>query len=108
MAVASTMFPRGASTWIVRTKFVFASSRYLVPESTCSAQSRRKSTAKTASATKPRIATRSASWGVSRYGSSTRGSAGRNRRERGSLAKEPHLVDAVEHVDGREEPAREA
>ena len=58
----------------VRTRLSFARARYLSPASTCSAQSRRKSTAKTASATKPIIATRKASCGVRRYGSSTRGS----------------------------------
>src|SRR5271170_124477 len=91
---------------IVRTRLSFASARYLSPESTWSAQRRRKSTAKMASATKPRIATRSASCGVSRYGSSTRGSDGRKRRDSRS-AKEAHLVDTVVHVGRREEAPHE-
>src|SRR5215831_15390220 len=69
------------------------------------------STANTASARKPSTATRRASCGVRRYGSSTRGSRGRKRRLRGSscpLPKETHLVRAVGDLDRREQPAYEA
>src|SRR4051794_33175931 len=101
------MLPRGASTGIVRTRFVFASARYLLPESTWRAQTRRKSTANAARATEPSTATRSAICGVSRYGSSTRGSAGRNRRERRRSGKQPHLVHAVGELGRREDPPRQ-
>src|SRR5918996_788184 len=59
---------------------------------TWSAQSRMNSTEKTVSASTPRIAMRSAIWGVTRYGSSTRGSGG---RKRGSL---PERLDRSGHL----------
>src|SRR5262249_33248992 len=107
----SRIRPRCASIGSVRTRLSFAFARYLSPARTCSAQRRRKSTANTASARNPSTATRSASCGVRRYGSSTRGSRGRKRRLRGSsgpLAKETHLVRAVANLDRREQPAHEA
>src|ERR671931_63167 len=55
------------------------------------AHRRRKSTVKTTTASVPRIARRSASRGVRRYGSSTRGSLGRNRSASGRLGKKPNL-----------------
>src|SRR5512132_2337944 len=95
----SRICPRGASIRTDRSWLSSAAWRYCGPERTCSAQSRKKSAPKTASATAPMIAIRSASWGVNRYGLSTRGSGGRNRFEpvRGGrvLAKEPHLRDAL-------------
>src|SRR5580765_8709317 len=45
---------------------------------TCSAQSRKKSAQKIVTATTPRMAIRIAACGVTRYGSSTLGSGGRN------------------------------
>src|SRR5436190_8114921 len=107
----SSMSPRCASIGSVRTRLLFALARYLSPESTWSAHSRSKSTANTVSARKPSTATRRASCGVRRYGSSTRGSRGRKRRLRGSsclLPKETHLVRAVGDLDRREQPAHEA
>src|SRR5579862_63534 len=102
----SRIGPRGASIISVRTRLSFACERYLLTARTWSAQRRRKSTAKIASATAPRTPTRSASCGVRRYGSSTRGSGGRNRRG-GELAKQPYLVDAVGQLVRWEEPAHE-
>ena len=52
--------PRGASTRIVRVRLLFASARYLSPESTCRYQRRKKITANITRATPPRIATRRA------------------------------------------------
>ncbi len=75
------MGPRGASTLIVRSWLFWAASRYRAPESTCSDQSRKKRTAKTAIATMPSTPTRSASPGVRRYGALTPGSGGRKRGE---------------------------
>src|SRR4051812_26698288 len=61
--------------------------------------------AKSASARKPRTATRRASCGVSRYGSETRGSPGRKRRLGvPRSAKETHLPDAVAELERREQP----
>src|SRR4051794_24772638 len=106
----SRMRPRGASSRSRRTWLFCASCRYELPESTCSAHSRRNRIAKIARASAPRIAMRSAICGVSRYGSVTRGSGGRKRREPSRwalLAKEPHLADAVGQLGRREEPAAE-
>src|SRR6202022_976611 len=81
--------------------------RYCEPDSTCSAQSLRKRTPNTPSATTPRIATRSAIFGVKRHGSSTRGWCGRKRREetRGS-AKQSHLL-RLEPLERRQQPAHQ-
>src|SRR4029450_6906537 len=90
-----------------------AARRYCGPDSTCSAQSRKNSTPKTASATAPRIPIRRASCGVKRYGLSTRGSGGRKRseplrRRRGPLlAKEAHLRRGLGRRRKREQAARE-
>src|SRR5437870_428847 len=104
------MMPRGASTRTVRSWLFSATRRYWCPARISSAHSRRKSAPKTTTAIVPRIATRSASCGVRRYGSAVRGSGGRKLL----LAKQPHLVRAVaprrrtqelfhEPVDGRRE-----
>src|SRR5919106_6100623 len=77
----STIGPRGASTRTRRSWLFWAAFRYSSPESTCSDQRRRKRTANTISATAPRTPTRSARAGVSRCGSRTRGSGGRNRSD---------------------------
>src|ERR687896_1047470 len=61
----STISPRGACTLISRSWLFFASATYLSPDSTCRYQSRKKMTAKAASAMPPTIATRTASCGVS-------------------------------------------
>src|SRR5581483_1710822 len=102
----SRISPRGASMSSVRTRLSFACARYVSPDSTCSAQRRRKSTANTLSVRKARIATRNASCGVRRYGSETRGSPGRNRPLPRS-AKETHLAHAVAELLRREQAARE-
>src|SRR4051794_22256207 len=74
---------------------------------TCSAQSRKKSAQKMVTATTPRMAIRIAAWGVTRYGSSTLGSGGRNPPGRLALG-----VDNRDHLppfarsDG-EDPAAE-
>ena len=96
----SRISPRCASIGSLRTRLLFACARYLSPERTCSAQRRRNSTAKIVSARKPSTATRSASCGVSRYGSSTRGSPGR-KRER-SLA----VMTVTPFLSGRRKPSR--
>src|SRR4029077_1191983 len=101
----SSTGPRGASSRSVRTRLSFATARYLSPARTCSAQRRKKRTAKTASARNARIATRNASCGVSRYASPTRGSPGRKRPGRAALAKETHLADTVAKLERREDPA---
>ena len=75
----SRIGPRGASTRMRRSWFDCAAFRYSSPDSTWSDQRRKNRTTKTRSANAPRIATRSASCGVSRCGSRTRGSGGRNR-----------------------------
>jgi hypothetical protein len=75
----STIDPRGASRRTVLSWLFRAAFSYFVPERIWSDQSRRKRTAKTASAIVARIATRNAIFGVKRYGSSTRGSRGRKR-----------------------------
>ena len=103
LPLRSRITPRGASTRTVRSRLFCAARRYCSPESTCSAQRRRKRMAKMPSATAPRIARRSASFGVRRYGSTTRGSGGRNAGEPlPRLAKEPHLLrgplGAAEHA----------
>src|SRR5215210_457113 len=103
----SRIVPRAASTRTVRTWFSCAACRYRSPASTSNAQSRRKSTAKTASASAPSTPTRIASCGVKRYGSATRGSGGRNRcegerRSGNELAIEAHLRDAVGRRDAPE------
>src|SRR5919106_1383620 len=77
----STIGPRGASTRTRRSWLFWAAFRYSSPERTWSDQRRRKRTANTMSATAPRTPTRSARPGVSRYGSRTRGSGGRNRSD---------------------------
>src|ERR1044071_500737 len=85
----SRIWPRGAS---IRTERIWLSSaarRYCGPESTCSAQSRKKRTPNASSATAARIPIRSASCGVKRYGDSTRGSGGRKRPERLRPARAP-------------------
>ena len=64
-----------------RSWLFWAALRYSSPESTWSDQSRRKRSAKRISATAPRMPTRSASGGVSRYGSRTLGSGGRKRSD---------------------------
>ena len=60
----STIWPRGASTLTSRTRLSLASARYLSPDSTCRYQRRKKMIANSTSAIPPRIATRSASCGV--------------------------------------------
>src|SRR5439155_24927993 len=74
----SSTGPRWASSGIVRSWLFSAAFRYCGPERTCSAQSLKKRTPKTATAIPPRIAIRSASCGVSRNGSATPGVGGRN------------------------------
>src|SRR5437763_16757406 len=93
------MTPRGASTRIARSWLFCATRRYWWPERICSAQSRRNSAPKTSSTNPPRTATRSAACGVSRYGSSTRGSGGRNVL----LAKQAHLSGALAPVERRQQ-----
>src|SRR5204862_706518 len=91
----------------VRSWLFSAVFRYCEPESTCSAQSRRKSTPKTPSATTPRMATRSAIRGVNRQGSSMRGSGGMKRRDgTRDSTKQPHLL-RLEPLARAEEPAHE-
>ena len=63
---ASTIGPRGASTRTVRTWLACARAAYCEPESTCSAHRRMSSAAKPITTSAPRIATRRASFGVSR------------------------------------------
>ena len=60
----STILPRGAWMRSSRTRLTRASARYLSPDSTCRYQRRKKTIANSASATPPKIATRSASCGV--------------------------------------------
>src|SRR5215216_6680433 len=109
----SRIGPRGACSRTVRSWLFCAACRYCGPERIWSAQRRRKSTAKTPSRITPRIASRNATCGVSRYGSATRGSGGRKRLdgERGSpvpaLAKESHRGEPLEPVRAAEEPADE-
>src|SRR6476620_10851232 len=74
----SSTGPRGASSGIDRSWLFRAAWRYCGPESTCSAQSLKKRIPKTAIAIPPRIASRRASWGVSRNGSATPAVGGRN------------------------------
>src|SRR3954469_1062129 len=111
--LTSTIWPRGASTRIERIWLSSAACRYCGPESTSSAQSRKKSTPKASSATAPRIPIRSASCGVKRYGLSTRGSGGRKRSEPvrrlrvPELAKQPHLCRRLDRPREPERPARE-
>src|SRR5207247_10926613 len=107
----SRIGPRNAGTRISRAWLFRAASRYVVPERTSSAHSRKKSAPKTASATAPTIAIRNASCGVRRYGSSTRGSGGRNLllpARCPALAKEAHLADPTGGLTRREEPPAEA
>src|SRR5215212_3700360 len=100
----STIAPRGASTLIVRSWLLRAARRYCVPESTCSAQSRKNRIPKTASVIAPRMPILSASCGVRRYGSSTRGSRGR-KRPAGVLANDRHLHAARRGITRvREQP----
>src|SRR5712691_10860584 len=105
----SRIRPRCACTRTVRSWLFSAARRYCVPESTCNAHSRRKRAAKTANASTPRTPIRSASRGVSRYGSAARGSGGRKRRDRTRtrLAKQPHLSRAVRPLRRRHHPADE-
>src|SRR3954462_10834001 len=109
----SRIWPRGASKRIERIWLSSAACRYCGPESTCSAQSRKKSTPKASRATAPRIPIRSASCGVKRYGLSTRGSGGRKRSEPvrrlrvPELAKQPHLRRRLDRSRKPEPPARE-
>ena len=97
----SRIVPRGASIRIVRSWLPCAAARYVSPERTCSDQSRKNSTANTASASTPRTPTRSARPGVSRYGASTPGSGGRNRDE-GAL-RSPYGASDNAHLMRREE-----
>src|SRR5215213_5405573 len=110
----SRINPRGASILIVLIWLFCAARRYSVPERTWSAQSRKNSTAKTATATTLRTASRTASFGVNRYGVSTRSSGGRNsagRSRRGGtrvvLLKELHLANRLGDVPELEHPAAE-
>src|SRR6476659_5676888 len=105
----SSTGPRGASSGIERSWLFRAAWRYCGPESTCSAQSLKKRIPKKAIALPPRIAIRSASWGVSRNGSATPAVGGRKglepeplvegRRRRlrpvrvSVLAKQLHLLE---------------
>ena len=61
----STISPRGACTFISRTRLFCAWASYLSPESTWRYQSRKKIRANITSATPPITATRKASCGVS-------------------------------------------
>src|SRR5262245_34725947 len=70
-----------------------AATRYWFPDSTWSAQRRKKSTANAASVRKPRIPMRKTSCGVSRYGASTRGSRGRKRPGRIGVARLANELD---------------
>src|SRR5919201_3814571 len=74
------------------------------PLRTCNDQSRRKSVAKIATASVPRIPILSASLGVGRYGFSTRGSGGRNRREMTRLGNQAYL--AGDPLARPEQPSR--
>src|SRR6478609_7431629 len=109
----STIWPRGASTRIERIWLSSAACRYCGPDSTCSAQSRKKRTPNASSATAPRIPILSASCGMKRYGLSTRGSGGRKRSEperwprEPLLAKEPYLRRGLDRPGQSEEPPRE-
>src|SRR5436190_17330479 len=104
---SSRIGPRGAWTRTVRSWLFCAARRYCEPDSTCRAQSRRKRTAKTASASIPSTPMRSARAGVRRYGSCARGSGGRNRRDRTRLAKELDLPHAVAPLARAEDAAHE-
>ena len=64
LPLRSTIFPRGAWMRSSRTRLTVACARNLSPDRTCRYQRRKKTIAKRANATPPRIATRSASWGV--------------------------------------------
>src|SRR5690349_12870568 len=97
----------------MRYEFAAAWLTYFEPESTCSAQRRRKSAAKIPSRATPRIATRSESRCVERYGSTTAPSAGGARRGRRAgrsvvvLAKELHLRRVVAPVERPQQAAHE-
>jgi len=60
----STMFPRGASILILRTRFWRAWDTYSSPVSTCRNHRRKKTIANSTKATPPSTATRTASCGV--------------------------------------------
>src|SRR5207249_9648641 len=106
----SRIRPRGAGNRRTRNEFACAWATYFWPASTCSAHSRRKSAAKIASRTPPRIATRSASFGVTRYGSTTdlprRGSL-RGARSVVVLAKQLHLRCVITVGTRTQKPACE-
>src|SRR5712691_128061 len=87
----SMIGPRGACKRTSRRWLFCAARRSCSPFKICNDQRRRKSTANTATASIPRIPIRTASFGVRRYGSSTRGSGGRKRRDRTRLAKQAYL-----------------
>ena len=65
LPLRSRIWPRAAGTSMSRTRLTLACARYLSPERTWRNQSRKKMIANIASAKLPRIATRSASCGVS-------------------------------------------
>src|SRR5512133_204173 len=98
---------------MVRSWLFCAVRRYWSPESTWSAQRRRKRTAKAPIATVPSTPIRRAIWVVTRYGLSVRGSGGRNRRDLLRLpfplvlAKEAHLGRAVRPAHRPQHPARD-
>src|SRR3954465_13563907 len=91
----SRIGPRCASIGNERIWLFRAACSYFVPERIWSDQSRRKSTANTASAIAAMIITRAAMRGVKRYGSSTRGSGGRKR----ALAVLPTLANDRDPLD---------
>src|SRR4029450_2777371 len=99
----SSIGPRGASVRITRSWLFCAATRYWFPDSTCSAQSRKKRTAKAASVRKPRIPIRKTSCGVSRYGASTRGSRGRKRPGRIGTGRLANELDLRRPRGGREQ-----
>src|SRR5207244_5429481 len=106
----SRIGPRGAWTGSERNWLFCAVRRYCVPCRTCSAQRRSTSAPNTRIVSTPRIASRSARRGVSRYGSSMFVLGGRKRRDGlrvAVLAKQPDLLRALAPVERAQQPAAE-
>src|SRR4029453_2783250 len=96
------MGPRSASVDLGWSRLSCAVRRNSFPERTWSDQSRTKRTPNAARTRNPRIPIRKRSCGVSRYGTSTRGSRGRKRPGRigtGRLANELHLRRALGRLE---------
>src|SRR3954447_16051217 len=108
----ATIVPRGAGRRTARNDWACAWSTYFVPASTCNAQRRRKSAAKTPSTIAPITATRTERRCVTRYGSTTRsGESAVGRRRRGGrvvvLAKELHLRRVIAAIERAQYAAHE-